>query len=1428
MVSIFKLLKLSFCLFLCILFSQALYGELKINEFLALNDSILADPQGDYDDWVELYNAGSVAVDLGGMYLTDDVSDPTRWTVPEGTQLAAGQYLLIWADKDTSDNPNGLHAGFKLSKEGESLSLFAADGATLIDSINFGDQASDVSYGRYPNGDGQWFFMSEPTPLGSNAPPISEAVYFSKLGGVVTNSFTLKLSTPSNLGDIRYTVDGSEPTESSALYENATGIYVENSKSRRIRARNFETGKLPGPIRTEGYIALSPTLRNFNSNLPIIIIETFNQEVVRANPIAAYVVTFDLSSDSARVTTLETPDYRGRVGINLRGFTTSAFPKKPYKIETWNENNEDLDVSLLGMPADSDWVLRNPYSDKTLMRDALTFELSNRMKHYAPSAKHVEVFFNADGGQVGGQGSNDYMGVYILVEKIKRGKGRIEIEKLKPSDDVEPEITGGYILKRDRKRSFEDAFNTWAGQWLYVEPSYTEITQAQKDYIKGYIEEFETVLRDVNYDDPINGYAKYIDVKSFIDHDLISQLTKEVDAYMFSMYMTKDRNGKLKMSPEWDFNWSMGNNDYRTYQVEDLHHAVGWNERARGRQEYRWHARLMTDLEYLMRYTDRWFDLRETVLSDDEVARIIDRYFQQLNLEAVGRNFSRWDILNSWIGFGWSYPGPTFYYGGNPDIPCSDQDHTFGMQVEWLKNWLTGKGSPSGSCAIAAFGDPYSDRLGWIDANIEGQTGFSPPPTIYLNGILSNTGGILSGNDLVEIEGGGGEIYYTLDGSDPREAFTGNAIGTLYHESTSTTSSIVPSSGSSKAKIFKRMSGLGDGFKTLAIDDLWSGAGSSDLLFESGLHEAEATTKIQNSENGIALTKTVDLRVREKNGTTWSAINRAVFTDGKLKDDLRITEIMYNPDSAGGEFIELTNIASQPVNLYLCEFIKGVEFTFPDIQLNPSESVLVVENQAEFEDMYGAGFVIAGEFENGSGLSNDGEKIVLCDAAGREIHNFYYKDWYPVTDGHGFSLCTVNPRNPDINIWDEKAGWRMSQSYGGNPGAARIFSGISEGSIVINEILTHSDALDSDWIELHNTTNEPIDVSGWFLSDDLGMLKKYQISHGTVIQSNGYRVFTQIDNFGVGASDAGSFRGFSLSKLGGNIFLSSGSGSSLSGDYSISQTFGTSQKGVTLGRYTKSSLEEYAEEFVAMESPTLASLNSGPLIPRIVIKEILYNSVAGEDEITEYLELYNRSSETIYLYDLSNPSNTWKFTSGIEFIFPEGVSIPSGGHILVVRTDPDIFRYLYNIPTERPIYGPYGNALGNDQDSIELSMPGVPETSSVPYIALERIKYKDGSSNVWPSQPNSLVGYSLQRESSTAYGNDAINWGAAISTPFTPDVRMIKIDTKNGLIQLRWVGAGGLRSSDQLFGPWVIESDLKSPYTIDPNQASQKFFKLGD
>jgi hypothetical protein len=171
-----------------------------------------------------------------------------------------------------------------------------------------------------------------------------------------------------------------------------------------------------------------------------------------------------------------------------------------------------------------------------------------------------------------------------------------------------------------------------------------------------------------------------------------------------------------------------------------------------------------------------------------------------------------------------------------------------------------------------------------------------------------------------------------------------------------------------------------------------------------------------------------------------SPLNEAVFAAGPVKENLRITEIMYHPLDTGRpndpntEYIELTNIGTETINLNLVKFTNGIDFTFGDIELTPGRYVLVVKDESAFLDKYPAfSGLIAGQY-TGS-LDNAGERIRLVDAVNQTIHTFRYRDnWYDTTDGLGFSLTVEDPVNADVNDYDDETNWRPSAAVGGSPG----------------------------------------------------------------------------------------------------------------------------------------------------------------------------------------------------------------------------------------------------------------------------------------------------------------------------------------------------------------------------------------------------------
>jgi hypothetical protein len=354
----------------------------------------------------------------------------------------------------------------------------------------------------------------------------------------------------------------------------------------------------------------------------------------------------------------------------------------------------------------------------------------------------------------------------------------------------------------------------------------------------------------------------------------------------------------------------------------------------------------------------------------------------------------------------------------------------------------------------------------------------------------------------------------------------------------------------------------------------------------------------------------------------------------------------------------------------------------------------------------------------------------------------------------------------DPNDWDKRINWQASNVLGGTPGADHIANTVGNEDIVINEILTHTDDSEGDWVELYNASGGSINVGGWYLSDDKDNLTKYKIASPTNIPSGGYLVLTATTHFR-NALDPGSAVQFGLSEHGEDIFLTSGNGSVIAGGYSDGESFGSSRNDVTFGRYTKGA-PTFNTDFIELISMTQGSLNSAPYVPDVVITEIMYNAQGIQDQLGEYIELHNRDTGTVYLYNGANP---WKFTKGIDFTFPTGVSIGAGQKILISRTHPEAFKIANGDPGVA-VYGPFasGTELENDGEKIELSMPTDPDpgTGFFSYIRVEQVNYSDGIhplvGDPWPTDADGR-GDSLHRTTLSDYANDVANWSAAAPTP---------------------------------------------------------------
>jgi len=435
---------------------------------------------------------------------------------------------------------------------------------------------------------------------------------------------------------------------------------------------NSYYGEVPNWFRPQRFVDLT------SSNLPVVIINTHGETIPNEPRIAADMGIINNPGGQRNNVSDPVNGYNGKIQIEIRGKSSQMYPKKSYRIETVDSTGENLNVSLLGLPEENDWILYAPYSDKSLIRNVLSFHLARGMRQYASRTQYFELVLN---GQ--------YQGLYVLMETIKRDKNRVNIARLNPDENSGDDITGGYIIKVDKKEGFYDGWQSpvkpilsgWRSNYYqYHEPEYDEISTEQKKYIQDFMLQFENALNSSKYKDPDSGYTRFINMDSFVDHMILQELTKEIDSYKFSTFMYKDKDskdGRLYMGPFWDFNLGYGNVNFGG---EKAWEPEGWMYNKKYPHMYWWY-RMMRDDTFKKRFQSRWWELRERIFHTDSILTFIDT---QVNLlqEAGERNFQLWPVIGEYV---W----PNYFVG-----------ETWQEEIDFLRDWVI-------------------DRLDWIDDNIE-------------------------------------------------------------------------------------------------------------------------------------------------------------------------------------------------------------------------------------------------------------------------------------------------------------------------------------------------------------------------------------------------------------------------------------------------------------------------------------------------------------------------------------------------------------------------------------------------------------------------------------------------------------------------------------------------------------------------------------
>lgn len=387
-----------------------------------------------------------------------------------------------------------------------------------------------------------------------------------------------------------------------------------------------------------------------DSNLPIVIISTDNNpstgkpyDIIDNPKVPATMKVVYKPDDTRNYLTDKNNtaflNYNGRIEIELRGSSSQGLPKKSYGLSTLESDNiSKNNVSILGMPKENDWVLNSLAFDPSLIRDYLSYELSRNMGNYAARGVYCEVIVNGD-----------YRGLYVFMEKLKIDNNRINITKMTSTDNSSPGITGGYITKSDKTTGGDPVAWTmpttagWSVDFIHESPKPTEITPQQNTYIYNQFISLKNAMNVQNASIK-TGYPSIIDVPSFIDFMIINEFGSNVDGYQLSTYFHKDRNGKLRAGPIWDFNLTYGN-DLFVYGFNRSFTNV-WQFNDGGNDGAKFWNDLYNNPTFQCYLAKRWMELivANQPLNFNVISNSIDRLVTLIS-EATVREQSRWSTI---------------------------------------------------------------------------------------------------------------------------------------------------------------------------------------------------------------------------------------------------------------------------------------------------------------------------------------------------------------------------------------------------------------------------------------------------------------------------------------------------------------------------------------------------------------------------------------------------------------------------------------------------------------------------------------------------------------------------------------------------------------------------------------------------------------
>ncbi len=1399
-----------------------------ISEFMASNSTILLDEDGESSDWIEIFNEQAEELNLAGWYLTDDVADLTKWQFPSRV-VPGGGYLVVFAsnkDRSGATDPE-LHTNFKLSSGGEYLALVRPDGQTpaSVYSPTYLPQVTDISFGTSPDGTMTGYFAS-PSPGSANGTPSVAGVNcagFSIERGFFSSPFDVTLTSTIPGSTIRYTTNGSKPTTTSGtVYSSPINI----SGTTTLRAISYTAGG-GGPVSmvsTHTYVFVSDVVNQGVMSTTITNHPTWGPQMEDALleiPSVSLVQSGSVSqTESETSMELIFPDgatgFQIDCGVEHFGGHSINSPKKNMRMSFkkaygrsrlnydlyGGDAARDFDQIILRTGSHDNWFWTHPSGHGgVFVRGRWSFDRQLEAGNLAPRGRWVHVYLNGT-----------YHGIHHLME---RPNAAFMASYLGGEKEDYEALNAGSPIDGDKStwNAMKGVLGDYEELQTYMDvENYADYMLLQfyggNDWDWNTSQNWASASRkapDASY--KFFAWDSDVIMRTTLNANVINRGGPE------SLWAMVKRHDEFKLlladrAQKFFFNGGMLTRDRVLSQIDELTAVI---EKPVIAETARWGGGSWTPSTWQGHIDSMKSDLINqrtgVVISQMRSAGVFPSFDAPIFSQRGGDVAAGFQLALSLAG---NAAGGQIYYTTDGSDPIGDATPPESTETILLDQGVAAKALiPSIANGGSSLGNSWKGGSEPFD-DASWQTGTSGigfdigPDYDTLIGLnLQAMQGVnasafarieftLTPQQIDDLD----QLRLDMKAEDGFVAYlNGLEIASLQKPASLIwISSAAGSTSDSAAKQFQaydlttRIGNLVAGTNILAFHLLNQSMGSSDLLCLPRLvgiefPEGEGVDPGGQFYTGpIPLTDSGYVRARVKLGGQWSALDEAFFyldAVAPSPGELVVSEINYNPFGAdNGEFVELLNTSRKNLTLDGLQFVDGVSFIFPSNTVLPAGGrIVVVGDEAVFSSRYTdpsspwqtESVTVAGVF-SGS-LDNGGEILRLQDGAGTDLLNFAYNDsgsWPGRADGKGSSLelesLVGSPvTQPALNTYLASGGkWRPSSEFYGSPGGAG--SG-PDNRVVFNEVLAHTDLPAIDQFEIYNQTDAPIDLGGWFISDDSDDYKKFKIADGTTLAAGALVTFDE-GNFNSGTN----LIDFALNSASGDdlYLITADEFGNLLGFVDHAE-FGASANRESFGRWPNGNGGFYPMQSQTFGLPNTVGGNTVRVGP-VVISEVMYNPSMDPDSGFEFIEIYNAGQS---IESLAN----WRLRGEADFDFaPEDLA--AGGLLVIVGFDPianiaerDAFLGTYPTALASQLRGPWsagaGNLLDNGGAPVRLQRPDTLQTpaggsSFYPYLFEDTVTYD--SAAPWPTSADGS-GQSLTRTSMQIYGDDASNWLALNPTP---------------------------------------------------------------